>query len=105
MTPPDTKPRVPVWEWLAFTLLAGLAVFFLALSWRKWPDPLIGFGRELYLPWRLANGAGVERAADDFYGPLAQDFNAGLVGLVGPGAVGVVHANRASCCGEPRHDS
>ena len=49
------------------------------MSWRKWPDPLIDFGRELYLPWRLANGAVLYRDVDDFYGPLSQYLNAGLV--------------------------
>ena len=27
------------------------------ISWGKWPDPLIDFGRELYLPWRTTQGA------------------------------------------------
>jgi hypothetical protein len=44
-------------EWLGWIALAGLTVFFLDTSWRRWPDPLIDFGRELYIPWRLAHGA------------------------------------------------
>jgi hypothetical protein len=87
--------RIPVskWEMLGVALLAGLAVFFLATSWRKWPDPLIDFGRELYLPWRLANGAVLYRDVDDFYGPLSQYFNAGLFALFGPGLMVLVTAN------------
>jgi hypothetical protein len=76
-------------------VLAGLVVYFLALSWRKWPDPLIDFGRELYLPWRLAHGAVLYRDVDDFYGPLSQYFNAGLFSLFGPGLTVLVAANLA----------
>ena len=84
---------VAVWEWLGLAVLAGLVVYFLAVSWRKWPDPLIDFGRELYLPWRLANGAVLYRDVDDFYGPLSQYFNAGLFALFGPGLMVLVTAN------------
>ena len=94
-------PRVPVsgWEWLGGALLAGLAVFFLAASWRKWPDPLVDFGRELYLPWRIADGAVLYRDVDDFYGPLSQYFNAGLFKLFGPGLMVLVAANLAIFAG------
>ena len=81
------------WKWLGLAVLAGLVVYFLAVSWRKWPDPLIDFGRELYLPWRLANGAVLYRDVDDFYGPLSQYFNAGLFKVFGPGLMVLVTAN------------
>jgi hypothetical protein len=73
--------------------LAALAAFFLATSWRKWTEPLIDFGRELYLPWRLSNGALLYRDADDFYGPLSQYFNACLFRLLGPGLMVLAAAN------------
>jgi hypothetical protein len=90
-------PRVPAaaWEWLGLVLVAGLAGFFLTTSWRRWPDPLIDFGRELYVPWRLAHGAVLYRDVDDFYGPLSQYFNAGLFALFGPGLMVLVAANLA----------
>jgi len=90
-------PRVPAswWEVAGFAMLALLTVFFLAESWRKWPDPLIDFGRELYLPWRIAHGAVLYRDVDDFYGPLSQYLNAGLFALFGPGLMVLVTANLA----------
>ena len=93
--PPSAARPSPVSasEWLGLAVLAGLVVYFLAVSWRKWPDPLIDFGRELYLPWRLANGAVLYRDVDDFYGPLSQYFNAGLFKLFGPGLMVLVTAN------------
>lgn len=73
--------------------LAGLAAFYLGISWRKWPDPVTDFGRELYVPWRLAEGALLYRDADDFYGPLSQYMNAGLFRALGPGLMVLVGAN------------
>jgi hypothetical protein len=80
-------------EPLAVIGLAGLAGYFLATSWRKWPDPLVDFGCELYVPWRLANGAVLYRDVDYFYGPLSQYLNAGLFRLFGPGLMVLVAAN------------
>jgi hypothetical protein len=92
--PRDSKgPLTRHGEWLGLALLAGVTVFFLATSWRKWTDPLIDFGRELYLPWRLANGAVLYRDADDFYGPLSQYLNAGLFRIFGPGLMVLATAN------------
>ncbi len=59
-------------EWLGLAALAGLTLFFLATSWRKWPDPLVDFGRELYVPWRLSHGALLYRDVEDIYGPLSR---------------------------------
>lgn len=87
---------LPAWaEILGLAGLALLASYFLAISWRRWPDPLIDFGRELYLPWRLSQGAVLYRDAEDFYGPLSQYFNAGLFRLFGPGLMVLVAANLA----------
>jgi hypothetical protein len=80
-------------EMLGVLVLVLIAAHFLHLSWRRWPDPLIDFGRELYLPWQLAQGAVLYRDADDFYGPLSQYFNAGLFRLFGPGLMVLVSAN------------
>jgi len=73
--------------------LVGLVVFFLAISWRKWPDPLIDFGRELYVPWRLSQGAVLYRDVDDVYGPLSQYFNSTLFTCFGPRIMVLVTAN------------
>jgi hypothetical protein len=83
-----------VWgEILGSIGLAALTAFCLSTSWRKWPDPLIDFGRELYIPWRLANGAVLYRDVDDFYGPLSQYCNGALFALFGPGLMVLVLAN------------
>jgi hypothetical protein len=63
------------------------------LSWRKWPDLVADFGRELYIPWRLAEGAVLYRDVDDFYGPLSQYLNAALFRIFDPGIMVLVVAN------------
>lgn len=79
-------------------LLAGLLAQRLAVSWRKWPDALVDSGRELYIPWRLSQGAVLYRDVDDFYGPLSQYFNAGLFKLFGPGMMVLAYVNIALFC-------
>ena len=64
-----------------------------AASGRKWTDPLVDFGRELYVPWRLSHGAVLYRDVDDFYGPLSQYLNAGFFRVFGPGLMVLAAAN------------
>jgi hypothetical protein len=87
---------LPVWlELLGIVLLAGLAVFFIAASWRKWCDSLVDFGNTLYAAWRLAHGAVLYRDVTIDYGPLSQYFSGALFALFGPGMMVVVTANLA----------
>lgn len=83
---------------LHLVLLAGILMQRLAVSWRMWPDALVDTGRELYLPWRLSEGAVLYRDVDDFYGPLSQYFNAGLFKLFGPGMIVLAYVNIALFC-------
>src|ERR1700736_2257824 len=75
--------------------LAGAGAFFIATSWRKWPDPLIDFGQQLYNAWQLANGAVLYRDIGCLYGPLSEYFNAAVFRIFGPGLIIVVFANLA----------
>ncbi len=46
------------------------------LTWRKWPDILIDFGRELYVPWRLIQGEVLYRDLAYLNGPFSPYLNA-----------------------------
>jgi hypothetical protein len=84
------------WTLLDTALLAGLslfAVYFLAVSWRKWPDPVIDFGHQLYVPWRLSQGAVLYEDMQYVYGPLSQYFNSLLFKLAGVGFTTLIAAN------------
>ncbi|MEC8494386.1 MAG: hypothetical protein VXZ39_05665, partial [Planctomycetota bacterium] len=53
--------------WFAVALVGALAV---AIGWDRGADPLIDFGRELYVPWRLTEGDVLHRDIAWFNGPL-----------------------------------
>jgi len=86
-----------------FLGLAVVAVAFVlatALTWRKWPDILIDFGTQLYMPWRILNGAVLYR--DLFYfsgGPFSQYFNALLFKVFGISFSTLIGANLALTAG------
>lgn len=87
--------RCPAHPALHLALLAGLSVWQLAVSWRRWADPIVDFGRELYIPWRLSEDAVLYRDVEDFYGPLSHYLNAILFRVFGPGMMVLVIANLA----------
>lgn len=51
------------------------AVYMLNLSWGKWPDVLVDFGKELYIPWQLTEGKVLYRDIAYFLGPLSAYVN------------------------------
>jgi 4-amino-4-deoxy-L-arabinose transferase-like glycosyltransferase len=79
-------------------VLAIHAVVFGGLlwwSWRKWPDPLIDFGRELYLPWRINGGQVLYRDIASLFGPLSPYVNALWFRLFGPSLLTLALVNAA----------
>ncbi len=73
-------------------VLAGL----MALTWRKWPDMLIDFGLQLYLPWKISTGSVLYR--DLAYmtgGPFSQYFDALLFRVFGVSFLTIALANLA----------
>jgi hypothetical protein len=78
----------------AFVLAATIAGAF-ALSWQRWTDPVVDFGREVYIPWRISEGAVLYGEVDDFYGPFSHYFNAAVFKLFGPGLSVLVAVNAA----------
>src|SRR5882762_8889268 len=87
----DKAVRAPFYG-LAIVLAAyALAA---ALSWRKWPDVLVDFGTQLYLPWQISSGSVLYR--DVMYltgGPLSQHYPALLFSLFGPSFLTIAISN------------
>jgi hypothetical protein len=80
---------------LYWSIVAGLAGWLLTRSWGRWVDPIIDFGREVYLPWRVLNG---EHPGRDFvhpYGPLSVYWNAGVFAVGGVSVRALVLSNLA----------
>ena len=73
--------------------IAGLAM--LAWTWRRWPDVLVDFGGELYVPWRLSQGDVLYRDVAYFTGPLSPYLNALVFKVFGTSFMTLVCANLA----------
>jgi hypothetical protein len=70
----DAAPR-----WHRAVFAAAIACTFVGLTGRsfgRWPDLLVDFGRELYVPWRLLNGDVLYTGVAHFNGPLSPYLNA-----------------------------
>ena len=73
--------------------LVALLAFLAAVTWRRWPDLLIDFGQQLYIPWRLAAGERLGRDLLYFHGPLSQHWNALLFRVFGVSFSTLIAAN------------
>lgn len=95
MSAPEAQPpgaaRVPAWVDAA--ALAALFCALAAWTWRAWPDPVVDFGRELYVPWRLAEGERLFRDLAWFNGPLSPHWNALLFRIFGVGLGTLIWTN------------
>jgi hypothetical protein len=80
---------------VAGLLVAASFVALVAWTWGTWCDPLVDFGRELYVPWRIRAGEVLYRDIAWFNGPLSQYWNAGLFTLFGASLRTLVVANLA----------
>ena len=61
------------WGGLAVILAAGILMLW--WGWRKWPDVIIDFGRELYVPWQIVSGKRLYVDIAYFNGPLSPYLN------------------------------
>ena len=93
---PSDGSLPPVLIALAGPLAISVAgAVMLARTWRTWPDPLVDFGREVYLAWQVAEGRTLYRDVVHFNGPLSAYVNALVFRVLGPGILGVALANAA----------
>lgn len=84
MLPADqSKPIAWFRTLLPFALLAATFTTMAAISWYRWPEVLIDYGRELYVPWRISAGEMLYKDIPHLYGPLAHYFNALLFAVFG----------------------
>src|SRR5438876_7916728 len=76
------QPRA-VSIWLDLSIIAAIGIAILTWTWDKGPDPIVDFGRECYVPWRIAEGEVLYRDIHYFNGPLSPYFNAAIFKLLG----------------------
>jgi hypothetical protein len=81
--------------WAGPVLIAAALAALTVWTWGKWPDALVDFGRELYVPWQLAEGRALYADLVYFNGPLSPAVNALLFRLAGPSVRALVLLNLA----------
>lgn len=79
----ESPSAAPHRAWLHRGLLLLTLGALAAATWRKWGDPLIDFGCELYIPWQITKGKHLYRDIGWLGGPLAQYGNALAFALFG----------------------
>jgi 4-amino-4-deoxy-L-arabinose transferase-like glycosyltransferase len=88
-----TRAETTALSWAGPIAIGVAFVAMLTWSWRKWPDVLVDFGRELYVPWQLAQGKRLYSEVAYFLGPLSPHFNALWFRLFGPGLMTLALCN------------
>jgi hypothetical protein len=94
--PSDAAPRAEeAWfpRWLGPPLLAAVFGALTRWSWRRWPDVLLDFGSQLYIPWQLSEGRALYLDIDYKDGPLSQYLNAFWFSTFGVSLGTIVWAN------------
>ena len=81
----------PIWLGPVVIAVAGIAM--LGWTWRTWPDVLVDFGRELYVPWQLAAGQVLYRDVAYFNGPFSPYWNAFWFRLFGVSLTTLIVSN------------
>ena len=81
--------------WLGPALIAAVGTAMLAWTWARLADPLIDFGRELYVPWQLSQGRVLYADVAYLNGPLSPYLNAFWFRLFGVGIRTLVLCNVA----------
>src|SRR3954453_24049279 len=81
---------------LRASIMIAFAIM-IAWTWQRWPDPLVDFGRELYVPWQISQGKVLYRDLAYFNGPLSPYFNSIVFRLLGVSLRTLVLANIAIC--------
>ncbi len=66
---------------VSVVVLTGLLLA--RLSWLAWPDLIVDYGREVYVPWQLSGSSVLYRDIAYFYGPLSVYWNSILFSVFG----------------------
>jgi hypothetical protein len=95
-TAPRWQAAVP---FLGPVTIVAVAFGMLARTWLTWPDPLVDYGREVYLAWQVAQGKMLYADLVHFNGPFSTYLNGVVIRLFGPGIVNLAVANAALTAG------
>lgn len=57
-------------------LIVAVFLTLCVMTWQRWTDPVVDFGRELYTAWQVSVGKTLYREVEHLYGPLSAQINA-----------------------------
>jgi len=86
-------------KWAGPCLIVIVFLVMALWSWRKWPDLLVDFGQQLYIPWQLASGKLLYKDIVILHGPFSQYFNSFWFKLFGPSLTVLIFVNLAILAG------
>src|SRR5271170_2403194 len=87
-------------QWMGLGIVAVAFIAATILSWRKWPDALVDFGMQLYLPWKISTGSVLYRDLKYLTGgPLSQYYDAALFKVFGVSLLTLVISNLVIAAG------
>ena len=81
--------------WIGPLVVALVAVAMAAWTWRQWADPIVDFGGEAYVAWRLSRGDVLYRDLAYFTGPLAPYLHGAAMKLFGASLTTIAVVNFA----------
>lgn len=70
-----------------------IGALMLVISWRRWADLIVDYGREVYVPWQLSQGSLLYRDIASFYGPLSNYWNSLLFRVFGASVISIQFFN------------
>lgn len=79
------QQKIVLKKFVGPSILVLIGSYMMNVSWLKWPDFLIDYGRELYVPWQINQGKVLYADINHLYGPLSHYFNAFLFQVFGTG--------------------
>lgn len=82
--------------WAGPLLILAATGAMCAWTWGAWPDLIVDFGREIYVPWRITAGEVLYRDLAWFNGPLSPYLNAALFAAFGSSLRTLVLGNLAA---------
>jgi hypothetical protein len=82
-----------VTRWLGPFIILLVGTIDAWWTWRKWPDVLLDFGRELYVAWQLSAGKTLYTDVAYFKGPFSPYLNALWFRLFGVGLTTLIVCN------------
>jgi hypothetical protein len=92
---PDSRLKRYLGIWCGPVLIAMVFFGLTLWTWRKWPDILIDFGQELYVPWQLVDGKVLYRDLAFFNGPFSPYLNALWFRIFGVSLTTIIFCNLA----------